>query len=95
MGDGNCWFIDSEHSNSWRALRIVNATHNLMYTEYDPTWQWNSGPGGEGLQFFELYDVAADPYQMTNIYNSTSAEQRVELHSAISTYFQCSGASCN
>lgn len=29
VGDGNCYFVDSTHSNTWRALRILNATHNL------------------------------------------------------------------
>jgi hypothetical protein len=28
IGDGNCYFVDSTHSNTWRQLRIINATMN-------------------------------------------------------------------
>ena len=34
VGGGNCYFVDSKHSNSWRALRILNGTHNMQYIEY-------------------------------------------------------------
>ena len=40
IGDGNCWFVDSKHSNSWRQLRIMNDTMNWNYVEYDPAWKF-------------------------------------------------------
>ena len=72
-GDGNCYFVDSTHSNSWRALRIIDgaAKRNWQYVEYDSAWKWNTTDGFKGLQHYELYDIDADPYQMTNVYNGT------------------------
>ena len=94
MGDGNCYFVDSTHSNSWRALRIIdhNAGRNWQYIEYDSTWTWNAtGPTGQGLQHYELYDVDADPYQMKNIYEQTDEATKAELHGRIAAYYTCGG----
>ena len=35
---GNCYFVDSTHSNNWRALRTVDPAtkRNTLYVEYDP-----------------------------------------------------------
>lgn len=87
VGDGNCYFVDSTHSNSWRALRILNDQENIVYIEYDPTFEFNT----TDLQHYELYDINKDPYQMTNVYHKASAHKREELHAAVSKYFQCGG----
>lgn len=51
-GAGNCYFIDSVASNTWRLLRIMNSNENTAYIEYDPTWQFRaSDPTGAGLQW--------------------------------------------
>lgn len=94
VGDGECYFVDSTHSNSWRALRILNHQDNLQYIEYDPDFTFNATDAtGAGLQFYELYDISKDPYQMTNIYNQTSAAKRTELHASLAKYFACGGDS--
>jgi arylsulfatase A-like enzyme len=90
VGDGNCYFVDSTHSNTWRALRILNATRDWQYVEYDPKWQFNASAGP--MQHYELYDVAADPYQMTNIYAASSDELKAELHAELSEYWLCKGS---
>merc|ERR1711920_1030817 len=87
VGDGNCYFVDSTHSNSWRALRILREGENLQYIEYDPTWTFNS----TNMQHYELYDIDKDPYQMKNIYSQTSASKKAELHLSLSRYFACGG----
>ena len=54
-GGGNCYFVDSLHSNSWRLLRINNADENIAYIEYDPSYEWvTTDDMGSGLQFYEL-----------------------------------------
>eukprot|EP01147_Barroeca_monosierra_P000856 gene856-4128_t len=35
IGTGNCYFIDSQHSNSWRMLRIMRSHQNWAYVEYE------------------------------------------------------------
>jgi len=96
VGDGNCYFVDSTHSNSWRALRILSTTENLQYIEYDPTWKFNTTDAtGAGLQHYELYDISKDPYQIHNIYNETAASRKAELHASISQYFSCKGSAQN
>ena len=68
IGNGNCYFVDSEHSNSWRLLRIINEQENLAYVEYDNTFKFNAtSPSGEGLQFYELYDLNTDVYQVVRL----------------------------
>ena len=95
VGNGKCYFVDSTHSNSWRQLRIMNASMNWNYVEYDPTWKFDT-PGGswQGLQHYELYDVSADTYQTNNIFPSTPVHIRQALHEQLEQYFLCSGESC-
>eukprot|EP00051_Salpingoeca_urceolata_P035879 m.31809 g.31809 ORF g.31809 m.31809 type:complete len:655 (+) comp9844_c0_seq2:42-2006(+) len=91
IGNGECYFVDSTHSNNWRAIRIMNKQENLVYVEYDPNWEFNATATGGGLQFNELYDLDADPYQLKNLYNETSAAKQTELHQKLATYWQCGG----
>ena len=90
VGDGKCWFVDSTHSNSWRQLRVMNATMNWNYVEYDPIWKFDTFP----LQHYELYDVTKDPYQMNNIYTEMSEQVKAALHAQLEEYYQCKGNSC-
>ena len=94
-GAGTCYFVDSTHSNSWRQLRVVNASHNLNYAEYDPSWRFSTtDAAGGGLQHYELYDVSADPYQLRNIYSASSNATRAALHAQLARYFACKGSEC-
>ena len=67
----------------------------LAYVEYDPAWKFEAdGPTGAGLQHYELYDAAADPYQLHNLYASTPNATRAALHAQLAEYWACSGWSC-
>ena len=95
LGDGECYFVDSTRSNSWRQLRINNASMNWNYLEYDPEWKFRvTDASGAGLQHYELYDISADPYQMNNLYGKASVEVRAALHAQLAAYYNCRGASC-
>ena len=73
----------------------MNETMNWNYVEYDPSWKFEStDSSGAGLQHYELYDVAKDPYQMENLYKTTSIETRTALHQQLEDCFQCKGSSC-
>lgn len=92
LGNGTCWFVDSTHSNTWRALRILNDRENLQYVEYDPEFEFRASDAtGAGLQHYELYDLNKDPYQLENIYPQADAARRTVLHAAIAKYFACGG----
>lgn len=92
VGNGTCWYVDSEHSNNWRALRILNSEEDLQYIEYDPNWHFDGeGATGAGMQHYELYDLSKDPYQMENTYPNTDLAKRTLLHTALAKYWKCSG----
>eukprot|EP01060_Flectonema_neradi_P001526 TRINITY_DN1090_c10_g1_i1.p1 TRINITY_DN1090_c10_g1~~TRINITY_DN1090_c10_g1_i1.p1 ORF type:complete len:537 (+),score=63.18 TRINITY_DN1090_c10_g1_i1:67-1677(+) len=90
VGGGNCYYIDSKTTNTWRALRILNATHNVQYIEYDYTWTFNS----TSIQYHELYNLTQDPYQIKNLYPSAAGSFKESLHHELVAYFECSGADC-
>ena len=89
VGDGECYYVDSTHSNSWRSLRVLNATHDLTYVEYDPSWTF-----APPLQHRELYDNAADPYQLKSLAASADPGALAALHAELEAYWRCKGAAC-
>ncbi|EDQ84767.1 uncharacterized protein MONBRDRAFT_29950 [Monosiga brevicollis MX1] len=93
-GTGNCYFVDSTASNSWRMLRIISSTENTAYVEYDPSWQFKAAEDGTGLQWYELYDLDQDPYQMHNLFSNTSSDDRLRYHNLLSAAWSCSGSTC-
>ena len=90
VGDGDCYIVDSTHSNSWRMLRVLTEDEDLAYVEYDNSWTWNATE----LQFYEYYDLRADPYQQRNAYGAATPARRAALHGALADLFACRGAGC-
>ena len=41
------------------------------------------------MQHFELYNVAADKYQMHNIYEQQTDAKKAALHKQLDDYFKC------
>ena len=80
-------------SNTYTGLRVVNATHNTWHTEFRPP---NTPLHPSSTNWTETYDLAADPWQMTNLAvrgrlpNATLALMSSELW-AVAT---CVGAAC-
>ena len=93
---GSCYNLGISHSdwsnNTFIALRIINATHDLTYSEYT---QVSDMYDFEHVYFHELYDVQADPFQMRNIYSEQSQSTQEALHEALFKEFRCKGATCN
>jgi hypothetical protein len=88
---GALWYVDDTLTNSFRALRIWNASHNMMYAEFDHAWTFTNR---SSIEFFEAYDLEADPWALNNIYDTLSAPDKASLHENIAAYFTCSGAEC-
>ena len=83
-------------NNTFRALRILNATHNMLYAEFTDVskaedWDFPDA----SLNFFELYNVTADRFMLHNIHATADAELKDALHSQLKAMFHCEGqASC-
>ena len=71
--------------NQWRMLRVMNATHNLAYMEWDREYTF------ETIQFHELYDTKSDPWQQHNLWNTTSLAIQGALHAELVNMFSCKG----
>ena len=83
-------FPPKEEGKAWPlTLRVLNATHDLTYVEYDPTWTF-----APPLQHRELYDNAADPYQLASLAASADPGALAALHAELEAYWRCKGAAC-
>eukprot|EP01083_Nonionella_stella_P049114 131017_1 len=79
-------------SNTWREIRIINATHNWSYSEYINSSFTEDDKNNPYLRI--LFDVNKDPYQVNNIYDSTSTKVQQDLHQMLMTYGNCSASTC-
>ena len=89
-GTGRCWFVESLKSNTFRALRRINATHDTQYIEYAANWDWcPTCP-----IWYEYYNVAEDLYQVKNLYYTLPQETRDALAAELNEYSACKEGSC-
>jgi len=70
-------------TNSHTSIRIINETHNLLYAEFvnvtDPlSWNFRAD-----VQFRALFDLAVDPWQLKNIYSTSSDQVKDQLHNQL------------
>ena len=67
---------------------------NILYAEFTTG---EKGPGFmtfDTIDFYELYDMDNDPWQMNNIYNKTSEDIKKDLHNDVHHWLQCKGSDC-
>ena len=74
-----------EPGNQWRQLRVINDTHNIAYTEWDPAYVFDT------VSFHEYYDTAADPWQQKNLWNLSSPALQAALHTELVAMYTCTG----
>ncbi|ETO25475.1 hypothetical protein RFI_11666 [Reticulomyxa filosa] len=90
--EGIPYIVADLASNSYRGLRILNATQNWSYGEFvNTTW---TNASLQYPNFYELYDLNTDPFQMKNIYDTLTAQVKAQLHNMIMSYGSCQGQSC-
>ena len=84
--------IDDVVSNSYRALRFVADAEygDLLYAEFTAAPDW----GFDAVDFRELYDLSADPFQLDNLWPNASASVRAKYLSDMGTVWGCKGAAC-
>ena len=76
------------HGHGAAASASVQVTGNLLYAE------WAGDYGFDTVVFREVFDLDADPWQMHNIVNSTSAEVLQQLSETTQDFWRCEGAGC-
>ena len=81
-------------NNTYRSLRILDPELGSMvyseFTDFRLNWRWQHPP-----QEYELYNLEDDPFQLHNIYNTSSPALRARLHAQLDALWHCRHASCN
>ena len=80
-------FLFSDPDYNWRALRVINVTHNFTFVQFDPNRTSISN-----VTFFEFYDLSKDEWQMRNLWPSLPAHTRSALETEMERYVTCSGS---
>lgn len=84
--------LKDNSNNTFIGLRILNASMNLAYFEFtDATIDWAFADSN----FCEMYDLAKDPHQLSNICSRSSPSLRAELHAQLWQQYTCHGPTCN
>ena len=95
--DGQAWVQDSLEYNNWRLIRIINETDNLVYMEFikmNNRSDWSNNTILNNPYFHEFYDLADDPYQIDNKYDTLNHELQQELHEMLLYFGECKGSKC-
>ena len=79
-------------NNTYRALRYRNVSGEpgMLYAEFTAAPDW----GFDAVDFRELYDLSADPFQLDNLWPNASASVRAKYLSDMGTVWGCKGAAC-
>ena len=91
--DADMMMLVDAPSNAYSGLRIINATHNLAYAEFA------GGPhapaGAASTNWTECYDLAADPWQMTNLaLQPGKGALMAQLSAELWSVAACKGGAC-
>eukprot|EP00041_Stephanoeca_diplocostata_P003934 m.39508 g.39508 ORF g.39508 m.39508 type:complete len:609 (-) comp14720_c0_seq1:149-1975(-) len=91
----NCGHQEDGPTNTYRSMRIINDTHNLLYAEFTDVTiaaDWSFPVGG--ILFREYYDLNTDPYELHNHYNNAPSSLKEALHAQLDQLFHCVGSDC-
>ena len=81
---GAAYMYDTPGYN-WRLLRVLNASHNLAYVEWDPAYEFDE------VAFCEFFDLARDPWQTHNLCPALDAHLRASLSEELQRWYECRG----
>uniref|UniRef100_A0A3B4X1X9 N-acetylglucosamine-6-sulfatase n=1 Tax=Seriola lalandi dorsalis TaxID=1841481 RepID=A0A3B4X1X9_SERLL len=74
---------EDSYNNTYACVRTVAPSANLQYCEFD-----------DNQVFVEVYNVTADPYQLTNIAGSIGQDFLEKMNHRLMMLQSCSGQSC-
>jgi hypothetical protein len=60
------------------------------FTDLQTNYNWTDAP-----YFYEAYDLNKDPWQLTNIYDTLSEQDKKDYAAQLSKLYGCQGSSCN
>ncbi|KAJ9587207.1 hypothetical protein L9F63_019287, partial [Diploptera punctata] len=80
--DVMCKCQDSKN-NTYSCVRVLNPEENVLFCKFE-----------DSLNFMEVYDVNADPYQLTNMASNLSSADITKFTTWLNRLKQCSGSSC-
>ncbi|XP_075065556.1 N-acetylglucosamine-6-sulfatase [Mixophyes fleayi] len=70
-------------NNTYACVRTISAAHDLQYCEFD-----------DAEVFVEVYNLTADPHQLTNIAKTIDKEVLEKMNHRLMILQSCSGVSC-
>eukprot|EP01043_Picozoa_sp_COSAG02_P047526 COSAG02_NODE_4565_length_5213_cov_3.488268_4_plen_184_part_00 len=78
-------------ANTHTSIRITNSTTDLLYAEFvdvtDPkAWNFEAN-----IAFFALFDMKLDPFQLRNVFSTSSPALKAELHAEMLRANHCRG----
>eukprot|EP01061_Rhynchopus_euleeides_P033632 TRINITY_DN564_c1_g2_i1.p2 TRINITY_DN564_c1_g2~~TRINITY_DN564_c1_g2_i1.p2 ORF type:complete len:528 (+),score=226.56 TRINITY_DN564_c1_g2_i1:69-1586(+) len=65
---------------------------NILYSEF--TTDTQGFTDFSSIEFYELFDMDKDPWQLVNIYASASQDLKAALHADVHQWLQCKGGNC-
>lgn len=74
---------EDSYNNTYACVRTIAPSSNLQYCEFD-----------DNEIFVEVYNVTADPYQLTNIAKTIDKEVLEKMNHRLMMLQSCSGQSC-
>lgn len=82
-----------EPDNNFIAVRHMNKKYgNILYAEFqNGTTGWVDF---KNPNFYEMYDIDKDPWQLHNIYSMVDNETKAALHKEVHQWLQCKGQNC-
>ena len=104
--NSKCWgppckqdcYPTEDQDNNFIGLRSMpgSALGDTLYVEFQHG-NADQGPvnfSASSINFHEVYDVAADKWQMHNLYNSTAPATLQAMHTKLHAFFDCAGDAC-
>ena len=89
-----------DYSNTYIGLHVVDATlgsGRYKYGEYQYVCNTSAIEAKRCFDqpdHYELFDLVRDPWELENVYNSTSAAIKSALAKRLREYYGCQGTQC-
>jgi len=87
-----CHNIEGPSNNFIGIRHVTGEFGNMLYSEFQTNF--TSDVFFDAPDFYEMYDLDKDPWEMDNTYNRTSKDIINKLHDKLHMWFNCKGNDC-